>query len=193
MRAVDGEAELIRRLAAGDEGALEALYRALGRNVFALALRMTGNREDAEELVQDTFVTVHAVADRFDPERGSAQAWVYAIARNACRSRLRARRARSRAREGMDVHDPASAPAAEPRQDGAARLTVQEAFARLSAEEARLLEDAFYGGYSHAEIARREGAPLGTIKSRIRRAMLKARVALGEAGAADLPGEEGAP
>lgn len=190
---MDGEAELIQRLAAGDEGALEALYRALGRNVFALALRMTGSREDAEELVQDTFVTVHAVADRFDPARGSARAWVYAIARNACGTRLRARRARPRATERADVHDPASAPPAEPHQNGAARLTVQEAFARLSPEETRLLEDAFYGGYSHAEIARREGAPLGTIKSRIRRAMLKARVALSDANAADVPGEEGAP
>lgn len=173
---VDAEAELIQRLQRGDDEALRALYDALGRNVHALALRMMGSREDAEEVVQDVFVTLHDAAGRFDPARGSARAWVYTIARNACRMRLRARGARPAKADGHDPHDSGSPLRAGP--DGAAptdRLTVQQAFEGLSSDEARLLSDAFFGGYSYTEIADREGAPVGTIKSRIRRAMHKAR------------------
>lgn len=192
MRAVDTEAQLIQRVRDGDEGGLRSLYEALGRNVFALARRMTGSREDAEEVLQDTFVKVHAKAGRFDPDRGSARAWIYTIARNECRMRLRARGSRPVAADGLDPHDAASRMQASP--DGAShvdRLTVQEAFAALSHDEARLLEDAFFAGYSHAEIAEREGAPIGTVKSRLRRAMLKARDALTPAPGGSDAMEEG--
>jgi RNA polymerase sigma-70 factor (ECF subfamily) len=145
---------------------------------------MTGSREDAEEVLQDTFASVHDAADRFDPARASVRTWVYAIARNACRSRLRRRSARPKAAEGLDPHAP-GVPMAAPATGAHAadRLTVQQAFAVLSGDEARLLEEAFFGGFSHAELAERDGVPLGTIKSRIRRALRKARAALrGDAG-----------
>lgn len=184
MAVVDAEAQLVRRVGDGDAGALRELYDALGRNVLALAYRMTGSREDAEEVLQDTFVNVHAAASRFDPARGSVRAWIYSIARNACRMRLRARRSRPMKADSVDVGNPGVplwADPAGPHGTGAHptdRLTVQQAFAALSHDEARLLEASFFGGYSHAEIAEAEGVPMGTIKSRIRRAMLKARDAL---------------
>jgi len=184
MAVVDAEAQLVRRVRDGDAGALRELYDALGRNVLALAYRMTGSREDAEEVLQDTFVKVHDAAARFDPSRGSVRAWIYSIARNDCRMRLRARRSRPVKADGVDVANPGVPLGARP--DGphgtgahpADRLTVQEAFEALSHDEARLLEAAFFGGYSHAELAEADGVPLGTIKSRIRRAMSKARDAL---------------
>jgi len=182
------EAQLMQRVQDGDEEALRSLYDALSGPVFSLAHRMTGSREDAEEVLQDTFASVHDAADRFDPARASVRTWVYAIARNACTSRLRRRGARPTAAEGLDPHA-AGAPLAAPATGAHAtdRLTVQQAFAALSDEEARLLEAAFYGGFSHAELAEREGVPLGTIKSRIRRALGKAREAL--RGGSDTPGE----
>lgn len=183
MRAVDAEAELLQQVRDGVDGALRSLYDALAGNVHALARRMLHSREDAEEVVQDTFVKVHAASGRFDPARGSARSWIYAIARNECRMRLRARGSRPQAADGMDLHDPGSpiASTSEPSPEIAAtdRLTVRQAFAHLSEDEARLLEDAFFGGYSHAEIAERDSEPLGTVKSRLRRAMLKARATLG--------------
>lgn len=179
LEAVDAELTLLRRLRDGDETALRDLYDAIGRNVFALARRMTGSREDAEEVVQDVFVKVHDKAARFDPVRGSVRAWVYTIARNECRMRLRARSSRPQPAGGLDPHAPETTMAsAVPETHQVDRLTVQQAFASLSREEAGLLEDAFFGGYSHADIAERDGVPLGTIKSRLRRAMIKARASL---------------
>lgn len=184
MAVVDAEAQLVQRVQDGDAAALRELYAALGGNVLALAFRMTGSREDAEEVLQDTFVDVHDSAIRFDPDRGSVRAWIYAIARNVCRMKLRARRSRPVKADGIDVTNPATSlrtHPAGPHGTGAHpidRLTLQEAFAALSHDEARLLEASFFAGYSHAEIAATEGVPIGTIKSRIRRAMLKARDAL---------------
>ena len=189
MAVVDAEAQLVRRVRDGDAGALRELYDALGRNVLALAYRMTGSREDAEEVLQDTFVKVHDAAARFDPARGSVRAWIYSIARNDCRMRLRARRSRPMTADGVDVANPGvplGAHPAGPHGTGAHpvdRMTVQQAFAALSSDEARLLEAAFFGGYSHAELAKADGVPLGTIKSRIRRAMSKARDALSPSSA----------
>lgn len=184
MAAVDAEAQLVRRVQDGDAAALRELHAALGGHVLALALRMTGSREDAEEVLQDTFVDVHDRAARFDPARGSVRAWIYAIARNVCRMKLRARRSRPVKADGVDLASPAT-PArthlAGPGGMGAHptdRLTLEQAFAVLSRDEARLLEASFFAGYSHAEIAENEGVPIGTVKSRIRRAMLKARDAL---------------
>mgnify|MGYP006300744471 CR=1 FL=1 len=180
---MDAERQLVERMRQGDESALRELYDALGRNVFALALQMVGSREDAEEVVQDTFVKVHEHAARFDQARGSVRAWVYTIARNAGRMRLRARSSRPEPAIGREPEDvvPESGRSSEAARVD--RLTVQEAFASMSDDEARLLEDAFYGGYSHADLAERDGVALGTVKSRLRRAMLKARDAL--SGAAE--------
>jgi RNA polymerase sigma-70 factor (ECF subfamily) len=183
LKGVDAERKLVERMRQGDETALRALYEALGRNVFALALQMVGSREDAEEVVQDTFVKAHEHAARFDPARGSVRAWVYTIARNACRMRLRARSSRPEPAIGREPEDAAPESGRTSEVARVDRLTVQEAFASMSHDEARLLEDAFYGGYSHADLAERDGVALGTVKSRLRRAMLKARDALtGAAG-----------
>lgn len=185
MTGVDAEARLMQRVQHGDEAALRDLYDALARNVYTLALRMTDSKEDAEEVLQDTFVTAYRSADRFDPRRGSVRAWLYTIARNRCRMRLRAMASRPRADGAVAPDGLASAAHGPQRPDGAVdRLTVEQAFASLSEAEARLLEASFFAGLSHAEIAERDGVPLGTVKSRIRRAMLKAREALAGRGAA---------
>lgn len=176
---MDAELAILMRLRDGDDAALRDLYGAIGANVFALARRMTGSREDAEEVVQDTFVKVFDNAARFDPVRGSVRAWVYTIARNECRMRLRARGSRPRPAEGLDPHAADSVMASSDPAGGTVnRLTLEQAFEVLAPDEAALLGDAFLGGYSHSEIAERDGVPLGTVKSRIRRAMLKAREAL---------------
>ena len=193
MTDVDAEARLMQRVKDGDEAALQDLYAALARNVFALALRMTHSREDAEEVLQDTFVTAYRSADRFDPRRGSVRAWLYTIARNGCRMRLRAQASRPRSDGAVAPDRLASAEHRPPGPDGAVdRLTVEQAFATLSDSEAGLLEAAFFSGLSHAEIAERDGVPLGTVKSRIRRAMLKARAALGGRDASPDEDEEAA-
>lgn len=179
---MDPEAELIVRLQRNDERALRELYDLLGGNVFALAKQMLWSIEDAEEIVQDTFVNVYEAAHRFDPAKGSARAWVYTIARNACKMRLRRKGSRPQKQLGVDLHEP-GVPIAAP-QLGAShvdRLTVHQAFEQLEEDEVEFLQANFFDGYTHDEIAERTGTPLGTVKSRIRRALLKVRDFLAEA------------
>lgn len=173
------EEELIEHVRWGDEAALAELHRLLAGNVRTLARRMLTDPREAEEVVQDTFVKLYRNAGRFDPERGSARAFLYTIARNLCRSRLRARSARPREAAAWDVHDPREGFTAGSR-DHVTHLLVKGALEHLSEGERRLLEEAYFGGYSQSELARRHELPLGTVKSRLRRALLKLREILTE-------------
>ena len=173
------EADLIFRIRSGDEVALASLYKLLGPNVFALALHMLRNREDAEEVLQDTFVKLYQTAERFDPELGSAKAYVYTIARNEARMRLRARKSRP-GKADLDVHAADSLfPAAH--IDADVSMVVEAALEHLHHEDANLLQASFFQGYSHAELSEQTGLPLGTVKSRVRRALLKLRALLVDA------------
>nr|WP_221277100.1 sigma-70 family RNA polymerase sigma factor [Deinobacterium chartae] len=170
---------MIHRVGQGDEEALRILYGQLGPAVQALALRMLGSREEAEEVLQDTFVRLHARAVGYRSDFGSARAFVYTIARNEALSRLRSRQARPRHADGWDVHEPdvpLSAPAADPLD----RLLVERALERLGPPDDHLLRAAFFQGHSHAELARHSGLPLGTVKTRLRRALLRLQALLGD-------------
>jgi RNA polymerase sigma-70 factor (ECF subfamily) len=171
---------LIPRIVAGDEEAMKSLYDLYAAAVFTLALRMLDSREEAEEVLQDTFVRMFASAGRYRPQRGSVKTYLYTIARNLTISRLRARNSRPRKALGHDLHDPSWSWSHQPAADGVTRIAVRDALAQLSAEEVALLEDAFYRGYSHSQLAERSGMPLGTLKSKLRRALLKMRAMLEE-------------
>lgn len=177
---MDPETELMLRIGRGDDGALKELYDRLSGNVFTLALQMLRSREDAEEVLQDTFVKVFENAARFETARGSVRAYLYTIARNEARQRLRAKRSRPRKIDDIDLHEPES-PFVESRPtDHVERITVQQAFAQLEPEDVVLLEGSFFAGYSHGELAERTDTPLGTVKSRIRRSLLKLQAFLEE-------------
>ena len=168
----DPEAALVIRLGGGDEAALDELHGALSGHVFALALQLLKSREEAEEVVQDTFVTLCEKAHSYATPERSPRAFIYTIARNKALSRLRRRKARPTKASGWDVHE-SSVPFAAPSSDGDTRLFVEDLLAQLSGEERQLLEGAFYQGHSHAELAELTGLPLGTLKSKLRRALLK--------------------
>lgn len=171
---MDTESELMLRLAEGDESALGRLYERLSGNVFSLAMHMLGNREDAEEVLQDSFVNLYRSARRFDPALGSVRAYTYTIARNQARMRLRSRKSRPMT-QSIEEREPVS-----PARDGATAVALNGALSRLEVEELQLLEATFFDGFSHSELAERTGMPLGTLKSRIRRALLKLRGIMGE-------------
>ncbi|WP_264777916.1 RNA polymerase sigma factor [Deinococcus aetherius] len=172
------EEALLVRLGRGDERALDELYALLSGKVFTLACHMLQSREEAEEVLQDTFLKLHRHAGGYRPEGDSARAFVYAIARNDCLSRLRARRSRPVAGE-WDVHDPAT-PLSAPHTDALHTATVRQALGQLAPPDRELLEGSFFHGYSHPELAERSGLPLGTVKSRLRRALLSLRDYLGD-------------
>ena len=170
----DLETDLILRLQKGDELALARLYERLRRNVYALALELLRSPEDAEEVLQDTFVKLFDNARRFDPARGSARAYIYVIARNEARMRLRAARSRPVKANEIDIRRPHSLLHARKR-DHATHLTLDRVLCQLKESDRELLEGSFYAGYTHDELAEQTGLPLGTVKSRIRRALLKLR------------------
>jgi RNA polymerase sigma-70 factor (ECF subfamily) len=159
---------VLRRLTAGDHTALGEVYGRYAGLVNGLALRILRNTAEAEEVVQEVFVQIWRQAVRFEPGRGSVEAWICTIARSRALDRLR-RRA-SRREEPEDV---APGGADTPRTVEA--LAVRKALDSLSEDQRKALELAYYEGLTQSEIAERLGEPLGTVKTRIRTAMMRLR------------------
>jgi RNA polymerase sigma-70 factor, ECF subfamily len=145
---MDDEASLVIRLTQGDEAALQDLYERLSRQVFSLALEMLQNRQDAEEVLQDVFVKLVS-HNGFNPQYGSARAYIYTIARNECLMRLRAKGSRPQLSD-LDIHDH---PLESAHKDHDTAVTIQNALAKLEALDAKLLKASFYWGYTHDELA----------------------------------------
>ena len=167
------------RLAKGQEAALEELYRRYSGPVYALLLRMLSSREEAEEILQDSFVQLYREASRYAPERGGVTAFLFTIARNLALSRLRLRKARPQKVEDQDIHNPEQELGLWSEDDPTTRVVIQNALGKLESGDRLLLEEAFYWGFSHVELAERHQMPLGTVKTRVRRGLLKLRELLG--------------
>ena len=166
------ELTLLLRLRQGDEGALAELYAQLGGHVHALAWRLLGDREEAQEVLQDTFDRLYRRAHQYRPELGSPRAFVYTVARNEVLSRLRARGARPKL-GGEDLLDEVYTPSASPDLD--TRMVIEGVLVRLSAQDQALIHESFFLGFSHGEIAAAHTLPLGTVKTRVRRALARMR------------------
>jgi RNA polymerase sigma-70 factor (ECF subfamily) len=162
------DGELIVLVGEGDQSAFELLYRRYARPVFALALRRLGDRGRAEDAVQETFASVWRSARSYRRERGPGAPWLYAVARNAIVDRRRAL--------GPPPAEPveeASGEAGPPeRAEGSwTAWRVHRALAELPEHERRLIELAYWGQLSQSEIADFLNMPLGTVKTRTRRAL----------------------
>jgi RNA polymerase sigma-70 factor, ECF subfamily len=177
-------ATLVQSIAAGDQLALHALYEMAHRPVFTLTLRLTANRETAEELTVDVFHDVWRRASGYDPANGTVLGWIMNLARSRAIDRLRFESRKKRG-HGGDVQPPAEA-AADPRDVLELREqgeSLRAALAALTPDERQAIEVTFFVGLTHAEAAARLNRPLGTIKTRIRSGLHKLRHALtAEAG-----------
>ena len=163
---------ILERVALRDPAALKRLYDKLAPTILALGKRMLRSPAEAEELVQETFVEVWRRADQYHAERGSAEAWIYTMARNRAVDRLRSRGSMRRALGGFAVEPVVKSPT--PLEDVAARQDrehIAAAIVDLPAEQREALELAFFEGLTHTEVAARTGQPLGTVKTRIRTAL----------------------
>lgn len=175
---VDEDAVLIHRLAHGDEAALGALYDRHGRLAFALALRVVGDPETAEEVVQEVFVAVWRRAAGYDAAKGSVKSWLLAAARNRAIDVLRMRQARPRTTSFDDlplISDDDPARAALAAVDATA---LRAAVAILPPDQRTAVELAYFAGLSYPEIAAQLGIPLGTVKSRLRLALERLRASV---------------
>jgi RNA polymerase sigma-70 factor, ECF subfamily len=172
-------ATLVRSMAAGDQLALHTLYEMAHRMVFTLIMRITANRETAEELTIDVFHDVWRRASRYDAANGTVLGWIMNQARSRAIDRLRFESRQKRSR-GEDA-EPLAEIAAEPRDALELRAEAQSlrvALATLTPNERQAIETTFFGGLTHAEAAARLNQPLGTIKTRIRSGLHKLRRAL---------------
>lgn len=171
-------AALIARCARGDQAALASLYDATAAQVNGLALRILGDRDSAEEITGDVFMQVWRSAGSYDAGRGSPLAWLLTIARSRAIDRLRATAGdrKQTAPLELGLRTPTGEPGPEEMSSLAQRgRFVRAALDRLSREQREAIELAFYGGLSHNEIADALGAPLGTVKTRIRLGMGRLR------------------
>lgn len=170
---------VVQSIAAGDQLALHALYQRAHRIVFTLAMRLTANRETAEELTIDVFHDIWRRASQYDAANGTVLGWVMNQARSRAIDRLRFESRKKRS-DGGDVPPPAE-PAADPRDVLELReqgVALRAALATLTPDERQAIETTFFGGLTHAEAAVRLNQPLGTIKTRIRSGLHKLRQAL---------------
>ena len=169
--------ELIARVRWHEEPALATIYDRYSRLIYTIALRIVGDRESAEEVMQDVFQAVWQSAGSFQPS-GNFSAWLIGIARHRAIDATRSRRHRARAREKLlddeRVADRGSA------GDSYAdvlmlRAVVRAALAELPASQRQAIELGYYGGLTHTEIAAQLGEPVGTVKSRMRLGLIKLR------------------
>ncbi len=180
-------AALLARVAGRDAGAFAELYDRFAPVLAGVAGRILYDVRDVEDVLQDIFMQVWERAAVYEPALGSPLAWLVTLTRNRCLDRLRALQRRSRALEQFTENSPA--PAASPEAADAAALLAEDglrvraALAQLPAEQVQAIELAFFGGLTQTEIAGRLGEPLGTIKARIRRGLLKLRELLADAPA----------
>jgi RNA polymerase sigma-70 factor, ECF subfamily len=173
--------ECLRQVALGDREAFDRVYDALAAPVFGIARRVLRDPAQAEEVAQEVLIEVWRTASRFDPERGSAQAWVLTIAHRRAVDRVRSeqaaqeREAKVASRSGVTAYDEVLE-AVETRLDQQRVRRCLEALTELQRESVTL---AYYGGYTYPQVAKLLGVPLGTVKTRMRDGLCRLRDCLG--------------
>ena len=178
----DDDDQLITRAVAGDRGAFESLYDRYSAAVFGVALKMLGDREVAEDAVQEIFWRVWRRLASFDRSRAFAP-WLFGIAHNYCIDELRRRKVRPQPVYEDDDHPilsdiPDDVDVGEAATLADQRRILREALDQLPEEQRQALLLAYYGGLTQQEIAARLGNPLGTVKTRMRLGLQKLRALL---------------
>jgi RNA polymerase sigma-70 factor, ECF subfamily len=169
---------LITAIARRQQEALDQLYERYQAMVYHLALKVLNSRESAEEVVYDVFWQVWRDAERYDVQRGSVGAWLATAARSRAIDALRARRGNPATEENIAERPVATDPVEDPEEQTSLTQRaglVRAALGSLPADQRAALELSFFHGLSHIEIAEQLQEPLGTVKTRIRTAMLKLR------------------
>ncbi len=169
------EVSWLARIALGDEAAFVLFYRRFSVPVFSMLIKMLNNQHDAEEVLQLSFLQIWGKAATFDPERSAPFTWLVMIARNRGLDRLRARDRQTRLEEAA-TREPERFTAStedEPGVAGDMRALLTLALAKIPGDQRLAIEMAFFRGLTHDEISENLGEPLGTIKARIRRGMLR--------------------
>ncbi|HEX2411725.1 MAG TPA: sigma-70 family RNA polymerase sigma factor [Solirubrobacteraceae bacterium] len=172
--------QLVRR---GDARAFEVVYQRHSAAAFSLAYRMMGTRSGAEDVTQDAFLSMWRSGARYDPARGSVRTWVLGIVHHRAIDALRRATVHDKRRAGdegieerFEARERTELEAARREEAG----TVRTALRSLPADQSQVIELAYFGGFTHTEIADMLDAPVGTVKGRMRLGLKKMRSQLGE-------------
>ncbi|MGR3571886.1 sigma-70 family RNA polymerase sigma factor [Brevirhabdus sp.] len=164
---------LIGRIALSDRAAFDLLYSATSAKLFGVCLRVLNNRTDAEEALQDSFIKIWRGADRYASNGLSPMTWLITVARNCAIDRLRGRRAVGEDLEAADAV-PDSAPSPEAAAiAGSERRRIAACLEELEADRAAAVKGAYLSGDTYEELARRYGVPLNTMRTWLRRSLIK--------------------
>ncbi|MFM7404935.1 MAG: sigma-70 family RNA polymerase sigma factor [Erythrobacter sp.] len=168
------------RLGAGDQAALEEIYRATRVKLFGICLRILGDRKEAEDALQDVYFNLWQRADRYDPARASPIAWLATFARNRAIDRLRSGKVRGNAvavEEAAPIAD--ESPLADALLvDAEQAAQIYKCLGTLDNRTQSQIRAAFFEGYTYAQLAEAADVPLGTMKSWIRRGLQRLRACL---------------
>ena len=174
-------ASLLQRCSRGDEGAFAQVYDATSSRAYGLALRVVRNPAHAEEVVQEAYLDAWRSSSRYDPSRGSALGWLLTIVHRKAVDRVRSAEAATQRdatyhRETRQVDHDQTAEAAHSSLEA---QRVRGAVSTLTAVQREAVELAFFGGYTHTEVATMLDVPVGTAKTRIRDGLIRLRDAMG--------------
>jgi RNA polymerase sigma-70 factor, ECF subfamily len=178
--------DLISLVEGGDAEAFAVLYDRHSRAAYSLAYRMMRERQAAEDLVQDAFLKVWRSAGSYRTERGSVRTWLLSVVHNRGIDQLRSLASRRRTQEKIEASAPRSQASEAFAQSwrNSQREQVREALKTLPPEQLKILELAYFSGYTHVEIAELLGLPLGTVKGRMRLGLKKMKDYFGSQGVA---------
>jgi RNA polymerase sigma factor (sigma-70 family) len=165
---------LLLRTREGDKAAFAELYRLTSSKLFGTCLRMLRNRGEAEDILQDVYVTVWRRANTFDPSRSNAITWLVTLARNRTIDRLRQHRESlwDDDESEPDIPDDAPSPI-ELAEQSQQRQRLERCLEQLGAPQRDAVREAFFSGATYSELAQRASVPLGTMKSWIRRSLMQ--------------------
>ena len=171
--------DLLIKTASGDQAAFAELYRLGSPRLYGVCLRMLRERGEAEEVLQEAWITVWHRASTFDRAKASASTWLGTLFRNKAIDRLRQRRESllddPEVMNDLEDDDPSPADGAEQSQD---YLRLRDCLQQLPEQQRRAIREAFFSGVTYNELAARSRVPLGTMKSWIRRSLLQLRTCL---------------
>lgn len=168
-------AELMRASAGGDRDAFAMLYRRTSTKLFGVCVHMLRDRSEAEDALQDAYANVWRRADRFDPARATAMTWLITLARNQCIDRLRRHRETPLDdANALHIVDPDPGPSAHSAASEE-RQRLERCLDTLADQQRQAVRAAFFSGVTYNQLAERVGVPLATMKSWIRRSLMRLR------------------
>ena len=179
------ELDLLARITKRERAAFEELYTRYSNILYATAMKFLKEDADAQDVVQDVFIQIWDKAKLYDPAKGKPLTWALTMTRNRSIDRIRAIQRRTRLRDDFEKETVADESTgireALSGVDASERTQIlRDAVARLSPEQRKVIDLAFFGGLTQSEIADRLGEPLGTVKARARRGLMKLKEHLGE-------------